>query len=70
MARDACILGMVLMNAPENEQASIHAGLYAGLENGTLRPVVGQEIPLDEAPRAHEAVMAPGAYGKIVLTVL
>ena len=70
MARDACILGMVLLNAPEDVQASIHAGLFAGLENGTLRPVVGQEIPLDEAPRAHEAVMAPGAYGKIVLTVL
>jgi NADPH2:quinone reductase len=46
---------------------SIHAGLFAGLANGTLRPVIGQELPLKDAPRAHEAVMAPGAYGKIVL---
>jgi NADPH2:quinone reductase len=67
MVRDAAILGMVLWNASEAELASIHAALVAGLANGTLRPVVGQEIPLAEATRAHEAVMAPGAYGKIVL---
>ena len=67
MGRDAAILGMTLFNASEQERASIHAALFAGLENGTLRPVVGQEIPLAEAPRAHVAVMEPGAYGKIVL---
>ena len=33
----------------------------------TLRPVVGREFALADAPRAHEAVMAPGAYGKVVL---
>jgi len=68
MGRDATILGMTLFNVSERELASIHAALVAGLENGTLRPVVGQEMPLADAPRAHEAVMQPGAYGKIVLT--
>jgi NADPH2:quinone reductase len=67
MGRDAAILGMTLMNASERELAGIHAALVAGLENGTLRPIVGREIPLADAPRAHEAVMEPGAYGKIVL---
>lgn len=67
MARDASILGMVLFNTPPAEMESIHAGIGAGLAAGTLRPVVGQEFPLAEAPRAHEAVMAPGAAGKIVL---
>ncbi|HST20289.1 MAG TPA: NADPH:quinone reductase [Blastocatellia bacterium] len=67
MGRDAAILGMSLFNASANELKSIHAALFAGLESGTLRPVVGQEIPLAEAPRAHVAVMEPGAYGKIVL---
>ncbi len=67
MSRDASILGMSLMNTPRNETASIHAALVAGLENGTLRPVVGQQRPLADAPRAHQAVMEPGAYGKIVL---
>jgi NADPH2:quinone reductase len=67
MSRDASILAMTLMSAQPGELASIHAALLAGLENGTLRPVVGQEMPLADAPRAHEAVMQPGAYGKIVL---
>jgi len=68
MRRDAAVLGMVLFNASRQELASIHAGIVAGLENGSLRPVVGKELPLAEAPRAHKAVMEPGAYGKIVLT--
>jgi NADPH2:quinone reductase len=67
MGRDASILGMSLLNASQQELASIHAALVAGLENGTLRPIVGQEMPLGDAPRAHQAVMEPGAYGKIVL---
>jgi NADPH:quinone reductase len=67
MGRDSSILGMSLMNASEQEIASIHRALAAGLQNGTLRPVVGQETPLAEASRAHQAVMAAGSYGKIVL---
>jgi NADPH2:quinone reductase len=67
MTRDADILGMTLFNVSESELAGIHAALGAGLENGTLRPVIGQEIPLAEAPRAHQAIMEPGALGKIVL---
>lgn len=67
MARDAAILGMMLFNASEKELASIHAGLVAGLANGTLRPVVGEEIPLAEAARAHQAVMEEGHFGKVVL---
>lgn len=67
MARDAAILGMTLFNTSEQDTASIHAALVAGLENGTLRPVVGKELTLAEAPQAHRAVMEPGAYGKIVL---
>ena len=67
MARDAAILGMVLFNTPEAELASIHAGLGAALEFGVARPVIGKEFPLAEARRAHEAVLQPGSYGKIVL---
>lgn len=67
MTKDAAILGLALPNAAPDEMASIHAALVAGLANGTLRPVVGWELPLKDAARAHEAVLAPGAYGKIVL---
>jgi NADPH2:quinone reductase len=67
MSRDASVHAMLLWNiSPEDERAA-HAAIGIGLENGTLRPVVGKEIPLAEAPRAHEAVLAPGAFGKIVL---
>ncbi|MGA3167932.1 MAG: NADPH:quinone reductase [Terriglobia bacterium] len=67
MRRDAAVMGMVLFNASRQDLMSIHAALGAGLENGTLRPVVGREIPLAAAPEAHRAVMEPGAFGKIVL---
>jgi len=67
MNKDAAILGMALFHASPAQLAGIHAALVEGLDNGTLRPVVGEEIPLAEAARAHEAVMAPGHYGKVVL---
>jgi NADPH2:quinone reductase len=67
MTRDAAVLGMTLFNASPQELSSIHAAIAAGLESGTLRPVVGREFPLAEAARAHEEVLKPGALGKIVL---
>jgi NADPH2:quinone reductase len=68
MGREATVLGMVLFNTAAADFHWMHAAIVAGLGNGTLTPIVGQEIPLSEAPRAHHAVMEPGAHGKIVLT--
>ena len=45
----------------------IWAGVGAGLANGTLKPVVGREMPLRDAAQAQQAVMEQSAYGKIVL---
>lgn len=67
MGRDADIRAMSLFNATPAELSSIHAALVAGLDAGTLRPIVGKEIPLAEAARAHREIMEAGAYGKIVL---
>jgi NADPH2:quinone reductase len=67
MQREVTILGMMMPNAPERDVASIHAALTAGLANGTLKPVINQELPLNDAPKAHELVMQPGASGKIIL---
>lgn len=67
MSRDASIAGMILFGTPPADMAKIAAALEAGLENGTLRPVVGERFPLPEAAKAQERVMAPGAHGKIVL---
>jgi NADPH:quinone reductase len=65
--RDVDLRGMVMPNTSSEELASIHAALIAGLENGTLRPVIGKEFRLAEAAQAHRAVMEPEAFGKIVL---
>jgi NADPH2:quinone reductase len=67
VSRRASILAFTLWGITEAEEKEIHAGLMAGLENGTLKPVVGKELPLAEAPRAHKEILEPGAYGKIVL---
>lgn len=67
MGRDASILGMTLFNISDPDMASINAYMVAGLANGTLKPVVGREFPLADAAKAQDAVMAPGAHGKIVL---
>jgi len=67
MGRDGAIYGMLLWNMSDEDAVSTHAALAAGLQNGTLRPVVGLELPLAKAPEAHLKVMEPGAYGKIVL---
>ncbi len=44
-----------------------HAAIVAGMERRGYKPQVGKEMPLADAPRAHEDVLKPGAYGKIVL---
>jgi NADPH2:quinone reductase len=67
MTRRAMVRGFTLWSATAAESAEIHAAVAAGLENGTLRPIVGKELPLEDAPQAHREVMSSGAYGKIVL---
>ncbi len=67
MGRRASIRAFTLWGITPAEETEIHAGLIAGLENGTLRPVVGKEMPLAEAARAHKEILEPGAAGKIVL---
>jgi len=67
MSRDATIMGMTLFNAPKADLAAAHNAIHAGLRDGVLRPVVGREFPLAEAPAAHVAVLEPAAHGKIVI---
>src|ERR1700720_692159 len=67
MSRRASIRAFTLWAAQPGEVAEILAGLFAGMENGTLRPVIGKKLPLTEAARAHKEIMEPGASGQIVL---
>jgi NADPH:quinone reductase len=67
MTKDATVYGMSLFNAPAKALQEIHAALFAGLEQGFLKPVIRESIPLAEAPRAHHQVIESKAFGKIVL---
>jgi NADPH2:quinone reductase len=68
MIRDASIRGMILMNAGLEELSEIYKRISEGLESGILKPVVGTEMPLSDAVKAHHQVIEQSAYGKIVLT--
>lgn len=68
MAREADIRGVMLFGASQEEFQAMHAAIFAGLEAGTLRPVVGQKFALADASKAHQVVMEHGgSYGKIIL---
>lgn len=67
MSRDATIHSMSLMNATNEELSGIHEHLVRGLEERTLQPVIGAEMPLASASEAHHTVLAGDSYGKIVL---
>ena len=67
MAKDASIIGMMLLNITPEESRLIDSAIAVGLESGIVRPVVGKELPLEQAAQAHEDVLAAGALGKIVL---
>ena len=67
MGKDAAIVGMALWNSTPADFTRAFSAIEAGLASGTLTPVVGTELALGEAAKAHELVMQPGARGKIVL---
>jgi NADPH:quinone reductase len=67
MGKELSILGMALWNVPPDEMLRIHGDLVIALANGTLRPIVAKEFPLEQAPHAHVAVLEAGAKGKVVL---
>jgi NADPH2:quinone reductase len=67
MAKEAAIFGTAFWNLSDGDLARIHDELARGFADGTLEPVIAQELPLADASRAHELVMASGARGKIVL---
>jgi len=69
MVRRGSIRAFTLWVVTDSEAADIFAGLNAGFENGTLRPVVGKELPLKDAAQAHVDILTPGAHGKIALIV-
>jgi len=69
IGKDSAILGMTLWNVPDDERTRINLALTDALERRALRPVVGREFPLADAPAAHAEALANGTNGKVVLTI-
>jgi NADPH:quinone reductase len=65
MRTECCVVG-VLGSKPE-ELAQAHAAIGAGLRSGALKPIIGKEMPLVEAARAHKEIIEGNAHGKIAL---
>lgn len=69
MGKDASLLGMSLFNAPIEAMREIYAAIYKGLSENFLNPVVGKTFSLEDAVKAHHAVIEEKAFGKIVLKI-
>lgn len=69
MAKESSILGMQLWAGGDAALIEAHDGIVAGLRAGFLKPIVGRELPMSDAARAHRQIMEEAAYGKIVLMV-
>jgi NADPH2:quinone reductase len=67
MNAEGVVLGMRGPNARPDEVAAARAAVDAGLRSGVLKPVVGRELPLAEAARAHRLIMERPALGRLVL---
>lgn len=66
-SRDGSILGTNIGNIPPATVTTLHAAIFQGLQNKTLRPIISQKLPLAEAGRAHDVLFKPETFGKIVL---
>ena len=67
MTKELDIRGIQLWNAGKDVIDAIMSDVLAGVSDGTLNPVVGRELPLDQAAAAHAAVLEAGNGGKLVL---
>jgi NADPH2:quinone reductase len=67
MMKELDVRGIALFNGSREQMIEIMDDLMSGLQDGSLNPIVGTEMPLSEAAAGHIKVLEPGAFGKIVL---
>jgi NADPH2:quinone reductase len=71
LAKRASVHGTTLRSRPKEEKAAIVAAVVADawpmLDDGRLRPIVHDRLPLSEAGRAHELLDSGEVFGKLLL---
>lgn len=69
MTKNITVKGMNLFNSSPSQFLEIHSGLYEGLANGSLQPVIGTIYSLKDVPLSHDDVInhPTGAHGKIIV---
>jgi NADPH2:quinone reductase len=69
MMKEADVLGMAVWNTTQEEYVSALSAVAAALDSGVLRPIVGRELPLEQAAQAHVEILKSRAMGKMVLKI-
>lgn len=67
MMKELDVRGVALWNVTPDQVTPMMEDILAGISDGSLRPIIGRELPLADAAEGHKAVLEPGAHGKIVL---
>lgn len=67
MQKECIVTGLLLGNASQAEFMEMHSALAEGMKSGWLKPYIGKEYSLEEAPLAHDEVINSGkSLGKRV----
>lgn len=69
MRKEAMVVGVMLFAATVQELADSARDLEDIFATSNVAPVVGETFAMNDAPRAHEAVIANAKAGKIVLAL-
>lgn len=63
------VLSLSRSDLQERNWDDMGAAITAGLENGTLTPIVDKEYPMEKAAQAHKDIIeSSGAKGNLILT--
>ncbi len=73
LAKRGSIIATSLRSRPDDQKAGICQAVVENVwplyETGQIRPVVDRELPLTQAPAAHELLASSGHFGKVILQV-
>ncbi|XP_013410162.1 zeta-crystallin [Lingula anatina] len=70
MTNETSVIGVKLMMTEGHEWEMMGSFMYAGMEQGWLKPVVHRKYDLKDAPQAHADIISnPGCKGNLVLQI-